>query len=110
MHHVIIMQSLLGSSIIKAGTRQGRKTMSGAEFLSLLLIVSLVTALTALIYGTFARNKWGINIARVVCPNCGTALPRWRRPTSFKQGLWGGYTCPSCHCELDKWGREVSPR
>ena len=86
--------------------------MSSAEFLLLLFIVPLVTSLvlTPLIYGTFARNKWGINIAPVVCPGCRTALPRWRTPTSFKQVLWGGYTCPTCHCELDKWGREVSAR
>jgi len=76
------------------------------------LIVSVVAglALALVIFGIFARNKWGINTGTVVCPGCKTAQPAFRKPTSLKQALWGGYTCPTCHCEVDKWGREVSAR
>jgi hypothetical protein len=86
--------------------------MSGTDLLLISFIFPLVTSLVValLIYGSFARNKWGINIARVACPGCKAELPRLRMPTSLKQALWGGYTCPACHCELDKWGREVSAR
>ncbi len=74
------------------------------------LIVSIVTglALVAVIFGTFARNKWGINAVPSACPSCHGKLPRFRKPASLKQALWGGTTCPSCHREIDKWGREVS--
>src|SRR4051794_22557835 len=37
----------------------------------------------------------------VVCPRCGTEMPLFRRPTSIRQGLMGGYTCPNCGTEMD---------
>jgi hypothetical protein len=74
------------------------------------LIISAIAGLllALVIFGIFARNKWGINTGTVVCPGCKTAQPAFRKPASLKQALWGGYTCPTCHRELDKWGREVS--
>jgi hypothetical protein len=74
------------------------------------LIISVATGLilAAVIFGTLARNKWGINVVPVSCPGCKTPQAFFRWPTSLKQALWGGYTCPTCHRELDKWGREVS--
>ena len=71
------------------------------------LIISIVAGLAVamVIVGIFARNRWGINIAPVVCPGCQSPLPRFRRPASLQQALWGGYTCPTCHREIDKWGR-----
>ena len=81
--------------------------MSGLEILLILCIFSSLV-LVPLIYGTVARNRWGVNTERVVCPGCHTPLPFWRKPTSLKQALWGGHSCPNCHRELDKWGRELS--
>jgi hypothetical protein len=90
--------------------------MSSTEILSsieILLIVCIFLfvasrVLASLIYGAIARSRWGIDTGRVVCPGCHTPQPFWRKPTSLKQALWGGYSCPNCHRELDKWGREIS--
>ena len=30
-----------------------------------------------------------------------------RKPTSFRQAAWGGWTCSKCGCEIDKWGIEI---
>jgi len=88
--------------------------MSSTEILSsieILLIVCIFLfvisrVLTPLIYRAIIRND--VNTGRVVCPGCRTPQPFWRKPTSLKQALWGGYSCPNCHRELDKWGREIS--
>src|SRR4051812_7482887 len=58
-----------------------------------------------IVYGTIVKNKWGINLYGVVCPDCGVEMSRVRMPNSAKQVLWGGHTCPNCQCEMDKWGR-----
>jgi hypothetical protein len=41
------------------------------------------------------------------CPQCATALPRIRRHTNQRQGLWGGWTCPRCGCEVDRNGLRI---
>ena len=41
---------------------------------------------------------------RLNCPQCGSQLPRFRKPTSFKQAAWGGWDCPVCHAQLDRTG------
>ena len=43
-----------------------------------------------------------------VCPDCGDALPKFRRPRNWRQRLWGGWTCPNCGCEVDRKGKKVS--
>jgi hypothetical protein len=53
------------------------------------------------------RGKWGVNGAPTFCPNCGDAAPTVRKPASFPQALWGGWTCKECGCEFDKWGRRI---
>ncbi len=68
----------------------------GVGFLFFLLVV----------YGTIARNRWGINLDPIgVCPSCGVQVPTIRKPTSLHQALWGGNTCSACGTEWDKWGR-----
>jgi transposase-like protein len=42
-----------------------------------------------------------------VCPECGTAAPRFRKPSSLGQMLWGGWTCAQCGCAFDKQGRKI---
>jgi hypothetical protein len=69
----------------------------------------LAVGAVVLIYGTVAKNRWGINLSAVSCPRCKTPLPTVRKPMSRGQRLWGGWTCPACGAEVDKWGREVTP-
>ena len=52
-------------------------------------------------------GRWGINRARLRCPECGADHPRVRLPASLQQTLWGGSTCRVCGTEVDKWGVRV---
>lgn len=74
----------------------------------IVVIALLGIGVVVVIYGTIARNGWGINIKPVSCPNCGTSLPPIRNPQNVRQALWGGWTCPACKADVDKWGREVA--
>lgn len=68
-----------------------------------------IVGLALVIYGSFAKTKWGINLRPPKeCPRCGGAIGRVRSPRSAQQAFWGGWTCSSCGAELDKWGREAS--
>lgn len=67
-------------------------------------------AMLFVIYGTIAKNDWGINLSTVSCPRCGTPLAYVHAPQNVRQSLWGGYTCLSCGAEVDKWGREIRRR
>src|ERR1044071_2969897 len=62
------------------------------------------------VYGTIAKNRWGINVDPVACPRCNTPLPQIRQAQNFRQALWGGGTCIKCGAEVDKWGREVKSK
>ena len=68
----------------------------------------LGVGMVLVIYGTIARNRWGINADPIFCPRCNTPLPQIRKPQNIRQTLWGGGTCPKCGAELDKWGRDVT--
>jgi len=41
------------------------------------------------------------------CPECGLPVPQVRRPTSWRQALWGGWTCDGCGTEMDRYGNEL---
>ena len=71
---------------------------------SVLLLGMLLVAI-----GTVRKNRWGINSEPVICPACGSPMPRVRQPNSRMQKLWGGWTCAKCGCEVDKWGRLITP-
>ena len=78
--------------------------------ITLALILCLAaTGILIVIWGSLAKNRWGINMDVVFCPCCGTELPVLRKPRSMRQFLWGGGICPTCGAEVDKWGRQVSP-
>ncbi len=70
-------------------------------FFVFITIIGLLLALV--VYGTFAKNRWGINLDPVLCPRCNKALATIRRPNSLGQVLWGGSTCKVCGTEVDKW-------
>jgi len=77
-------------------------------FYSVVLAAALVGVILVLWVKLVPRGKWGINLSRVRCPRCGTAMPLVRKPTSGQQMMWGGYTCPKCGCEMDKYGKEIA--
>jgi hypothetical protein len=56
-----------------------------------------------------AKSPFGVNLATVNCPRCGEPQAQLRRPRSFRQAIWGGYTCPKCGCDMDRWGKPVAP-
>jgi hypothetical protein len=35
------------------------------------------------------------------CPGCGKQLPTFRKPTSLRQVLLGGWTCQACGVEVN---------
>jgi hypothetical protein len=74
--------------------------------LFLILLVVLAIGLGLVVYGTIAKNRWGINLQPVSCPSCGSPVSRIRKPSSGEEALWGGYTCQKCGCRMDKWGRQ----
>jgi DNA-directed RNA polymerase subunit RPC12/RpoP len=81
----------------------------GAEtYVAVAFLVGLAVGLVLVIHGTIVKNRWGVNLRRVECPDCGTVMGRVRVPASGEQAMWGGYTCPACKSELDKWGRRVA--
>ena len=81
--------------------------MSIGSLFALCFVVVLIALVVLVARGTRQRGKMGINLARTKCPRCGTLAPLFRKPTSLKQMLWGGWTCTNCGCEMDTWGREI---
>jgi len=41
---------------------------------------------------------------RKTCQKCEQLLPRFRRPTSIRQLVQGGWTCPACDTKVDRKG------
>jgi len=74
----------------------------------LFLFVILAIGCALVVFGTFRKNRWGVNTAQLTCPNCGNHLSHVRAPKSMDQILWGGATCSRCGTEVDKWGRTVN--
>jgi hypothetical protein len=42
------------------------------------------------------------------CRECGARAPMFRKPTSLKAALWGGWTCPDCGRAVDSSGRAAA--
>jgi hypothetical protein len=88
------------------GAHTVMETFSSIEhYANIAFIVVFGFGLLLVVYGTFAKTKWGVNFRRVACPQCGTEQGRLRAPASGRQAMWGGHTCSNCRCEMDKWGR-----
>ena len=81
------------------------------------LLVASVAALFAYFHWMKKKNKeksiWGINLealkpgTKIKCPECGSELPKFRRPENMRQLLWGGFTSKNCGREYDKWLRQI---
>jgi hypothetical protein len=78
------------------------------ETLVFIVVFALVVLLGLVVYGTIAKNNWGINLGRVTCPSCGSEMAHVRVPGSMSEALWGGGTCVKCGCRSDKWGRRIT--
>jgi hypothetical protein len=99
-----ITNSKIRSTGIGIAARRGEEVVIPSIVVFGLLAIGLVLV----IYGTVAKNRWGINFGAVSCPCCNLALPQVRKPKSFRQAMWGGYTCQNCRAEVDKWGRQIN--
>jgi hypothetical protein len=42
------------------------------------------------------------------CPQCSQKLPRFRKPKTIHEALFGGWTCPNCGAIVDRSGRRIS--
>lgn len=71
------------------------------------LVLLCIIAATLVVWGTIARNRWGLNFGSVNCPRC---LHRIPGSGSLRQALFGGGRCAECKTLVDKWGREIMPR
>src|SRR5579884_1412989 len=75
--------------------------------MSLLITFGLLgIGVLLVIYGTIAKNRWGVNLDPIYCPRCNTRLPEIRTPQNRRQRFWGGSSC-DCGVEVDQWGREI---
>ena len=78
----------------------------------LLLIAGAGVAVLAfkLIADSIARRSsyWGLTLRKLSCPKCLEPLPRFRKPASTRQAIWGGWTCRSCGAELDRLGTDIT--
>ncbi len=53
------------------------------------------------------KNKWGINLDEVKCPECGSKQPALRIPKNVEQLVFGGWSCENCSCKMDKHGNKI---
>lgn len=72
---------------------------AGAAVLALKLFADLVAR---------RRSYWGLTFRRIECPKCSEPVPRFRKPATTRQAIWGGWTCRSCGAELDRSGTDIS--
>jgi len=68
------------------------------------ITIGVTVAVMLLVWAKKAQED--VN-AKGGCPECGTPVPKFRRPTSFRQAFWGGWTCESCATEMDRLGNEI---
>ena len=54
------------------------------------------------------NNKWGINLKKVLCLECGSKQPALRIPENIQQLMNGGWTCQNCSCKMDKHGDKIT--
>ena len=72
------------------------------------IVVSVVIGVAAVLLLSVKMQN-NVN-AKGGCPECGTPVPRVRRPTSWRQALWGGWTCSECGTEMNQYGEELEQR
>lgn len=71
------------------------------------MIIGISVAVTmSIIMMIAAKMQKDVN-AKGGCPECGMPVPMYRRPTSLRQAIWGGWTCEECGTEMDRDGEEL---
>ena len=68
--------------------------MGVETYFGLAFLVGLAVGVVLVIHGTIVKNRWGVNLRRVECPNCATVMGRVRMPTSGEQAMWGAIHAP----------------
>jgi len=71
----------------------------------MLIFVGIICSMALVMYLS-AKMQQNVN-RNGGCPECGMPVPRFRRPTSFRQAVWGGWTCSECGTEMDRYGKEL---
>ena len=70
------------------------------------------TLLTPVIIGGIAGGVFVLLLAlllpRKSCPKCDTPLPRFRKPSSTREAMLGGWHCPACGAKIARDGSLVS--
>ena len=66
---------------------------------------SWIYILTYSILGLAVVIFFSLLIKPHFCGNCGTKLPRLRKPQNRDQAMFGGWTCPNCGASLDSSGK-----
>lgn len=56
------------------------------------------------------KNKWDINLDKVLCPVCGSKQPSLRIPKNLEQLMYGGWNCENCSCKMDKNGNKITEK
>lgn len=69
------------------------------------IVVTVVISLAAIVLLS-VKMRNAVN-SKGGCPECGTPVPNARRPNSWRQALWGGWTCSECGTEMDRYGEEL---
>lgn len=63
------------------------------------LIAGLIGGIAVLLFALLKKP--------MKCPKCGFVLPKFRKPQSSKQAMWGGCTCLNCGAEVDRSGNLI---
>src|SRR5262245_42396 len=70
-----------------------------------LVVVTVVVATVMPLLLIWIVRRMGYPIGEAIhCSRCGAEMPMFRKPSSMKQGLLGGYNCRNCGAELDARG------
>jgi hypothetical protein len=54
------------------------------------MLTLMFIGLVLVAYGTYARNRWGINFQHFDCARCHAPMPKVRKPRSRREMFWGG--------------------
>ena len=60
------------------------------------------------ISGGLAVLLLALLIPRKFCPKCNTVLPRFRKPSSGREAMMGGWSCQSCNAKIARNGTLLS--
>ncbi len=95
-----VLKMVLIACIIFLGTVIVIGLVAGAERPFAMLYPLLMGVLA---FGLLSVSSW----ATPKCPKCDAPQPAIRKPTSFRQFAWGGWTCRECGAEIDRNGSAI---